>query len=279
MASNHSLSVSSADGLKLYGHVWPVEKPRAVVLLLHGLGEHIMRYDHLATFFNMNQIAMVGFDHRGHGQSEGKKGHTPEMEANFKDIDRGLQEVEKQFPGSPVFLMGHSLGGNIALAYTLHRNPAIKGTIASAPLIQLAFKPPKLKLKLGTFLANFLPSLVQSNELDVNYLSRDPEVVKKYTEDPLVHDRLSLSLATSMLKQGDYLNQWEGKFPVPLLLLHGTADQITSALATEAFFQRNRQQNDDMQLKLYRDFYHEIHNEPQRSTEFHDILNWLEAHI
>ncbi|MCB0663820.1 MAG: lysophospholipase [Saprospiraceae bacterium] len=278
MASEQNLTLKSFDGLDLVGKSWPVQSPKAAVLILHGMGEHVLRFDHVAAFFNMNQIAAIGFDHRGHGQSGGKRGHMPALEAIFKDIDMGLAEAAKQFPGSPIFIYGHSLGGNLALSYTLNRKPAIRGTIASAPWIQLAFSPPALKVKIGIFLAKLFPGVLQNNELDVNFLSRDTEVVEKYVADPLVHDRISLSMATGMLQQGDYLHNWKGKFPVPLLLLHGTADQITSANATEAFYQRNRQEN-DMQLKLYRDFYHEIHNEPQRSTEFHDILNWIEAHI
>lgn len=279
MASEQTFTLRSFDGLKRFGKSWPVDNPKAVLLLLHGLGEHILRYDHVASFLNINGIAMIGIDHRGHGQSEGKRGHTPDLEALLKDILQGQQEANKQFPGCPLFLYGHSFGGNQVLSYAIEKQPDVQGVIASAPWIQLAFNPPKLKVKLGSFLAGIFPSITQNNELDVNYLSRDPEVVRKYVADPLVHDRISLALASTMLKQADVLNTWVGKFPVPLLLLHGTADQLTSPYATEAFFQRNRHENDQMQLKLYRDFYHEIHNEPQRMNEFQDILTWINAHL
>jgi acylglycerol lipase len=279
MASEQTFTLQSFDGIERFGKSWPVDTPKAAVLLLHGMGEHILRYEHLAAFFNLNDIAFIGLDHRGHGQSGGKRGHATDLEALFKDIAQGQQEAQKRFPACPLFIMGHSLGGNLALSYTIAKKPAVRGVIASAPWIQLAFNPPKLKVKIGTLLSGLLPALTQNNELDINYLSRDTEVVEKYAADPLVHDQISLSLVTKMLKQADFLNTWQGEFPVPLLLLHGTGDKVTSPYATEAFFQRNRHENSEMELKLYRDFYHEIHNEPQRMNEFQDILSWIEAHI
>ncbi|MEZ4950084.1 MAG: alpha/beta hydrolase [Saprospiraceae bacterium] len=279
MAHSEDLSLKTFDGLERFGQIWPVENPRAVVIINHGIGEHVMRYAHFADFFVAQQIAVLGFDHRGHGRTGGKRGHTPNIKAFYKDIEQSIGEAKNRFPGTPVFLFGHSLGGNLVMGFTLSEKPNIAGVIASAPWIQLAFNPPKIKVFLGKLLAGLLPTLPQPNGLDVNYLSRDTDVVEKYVADPLVHDKITLATAAGMFDKADYLNEFTGKFPSPLLLLHGTADRLTSAHATEAFFQRNRFENDDMQLKLYRDFYHEIHNEPQRITEFTDILEWINYHL
>ena len=121
MIKAEDFNFRSKDNLKLHGSRWTVENPLAIVCMVHGLGEHIGRYTPLANTFNHKQISFWGFDLRGHGTSEGKKGHTPSIHHMFDDVEQLLVIIRKTYPDSPIVIYGHSMGGNIALNFLLHR--------------------------------------------------------------------------------------------------------------------------------------------------------------
>jgi alpha-beta hydrolase superfamily lysophospholipase len=173
------------DGLSLFGQSWqPEDRPRAVVCLVYGLGEHSGRYTHVADQITQAGYSLIAFDLRGHGQSEGPRGHTPSYEALLNDVNFFLNEVDKNFPELPLFLYGHSLGGNLVLNYVIRRQPKLKGVIATAPWLRLAFEPPSFKIILAQITNYIWPSFSQKNGLDTKVLSRDPEVVHAYENDP-----------------------------------------------------------------------------------------------
>lgn len=270
--SNITFSLNSNDGLSLFYKNWPTENPKAVLALVHGLGEHIERYDHVAGFYNENGIALMGFDHRGHGKSEGKRGHSPDMDALYNDIDLLLQEATNRYPGIPVILYGHSMGGNLVLNYSLRKKTSIIGTIATAPWIDLTIQPPGIKVALGKLMNKIYPSLTQPNGLNVNHISTDSVEVKKYAEDPLVHNKVSASLALGLMDGASWLKEFRGEAPIPMLVMHGVADQITSAPASEAFAFKMGEQ---VTFKSWPGLYHEIHNERNRQEIFEFTLFWI----
>jgi alpha-beta hydrolase superfamily lysophospholipase len=138
------------DRLQLFGQSWqPEEQPRAVVCLIHGIGEHGGRYAHVADALTQAGYTLFALDLRGHGKSTGSRGHTPSYEALMNDISSLLEIINKQFPQFPFFLCGHSLGGNLVLNYILRRQPQFKGVIVTAPWLRLAFEPPAFKIILG----------------------------------------------------------------------------------------------------------------------------------
>ena len=253
-------NLQTADGLQLFAQSWePDSEPEAVVFLIHGLGEHSGRYNHVAEQFNRADIALTAFDLRGHGRSDGIRGHSPHYESLLDDIFQGLENTRHRWPNRPLFLYGQSLGGNLVIHYVLKRRPALAGVIASAPLFRPAFKPPAWKMTFAHTLHALHISVALSNELDPNALSRDPDVVRRYQTDPFVHDRITPQLAVDMLRAGKWNLEHATEFPLPLLLMHGSADRITSAEASSEFAAGA---GDTCTLKLWPGLTHELHNEP-----------------
>ena len=269
-------NITSTDGKQLFAREWPVDNPVAVIALVHGLGEHIGRYDHMAGFYNANDIAVLGFDHRGHGRTEGKKGHSPGFELMMDDVHALIEQAAEKYPGVPLFLYGHSMGACIALNYTLKRKPEIKAVIASAPPIILENQPSAALVILGKLMRNIFPSFIQSNGLDPNFMSRDAEVVTRYVNDPLVHDKISASLGIDLLEGGEWLNAYEGTSPLPMLLMHGGEDQITSPASTEKFAQKMGRTTT---FKKWEGLYHEIHNEKEQQQVFDFTLSWIKNQL
>jgi len=272
--SKNKWRFKSKDGLELFAHAFPSENPpKAVICLAHGHGEHIKRYQHLAAALNDSGYALVGFDNRGHGQSDGPRGHTPSYESLLDDIDAFLVEVDKDFPNIPRILYGHSMGGNLALNYALRRKPKLKGVIATGPWVKLAFEPPAVQVFLGRTMDKIYPAFIQASGLETAALSRDPEVVRAYEEDTFVHNKISARLFVGMYESGLWALENAKEFPLPLLLMHGSADRLTSADASREFAEKAGEKVD---LKIWDGFYHEIHNEPEQADVFKMIIDWLE---
>lgn len=269
------LSWIAASGVRIYAALWPAAQPKAVVALLHGLGEHCRRYEHLGAFFQSKGIAMLACDHEGFGRSGGKRGFVKSYSDYYQQAGRLLVECEKQYPDVPVFFYGHSMGGNVLLNYILQRHPVIKGAIVSAPLIGLAFAPSPLAVAAGKLMKNIWPAFTQQNQLDIQQLSRDAAVVKAYAEDPFVHSDLSAAVGIGMLEAADYLKAYQGPVRCPVLLMHGTADAITSEPATRAFAQRL--EGERVTYHPWPGLYHELHNEPEKEQVFAFVLAWIEG--
>ena len=267
----------TTDGLEIYGRYWAPENDiRGVVCLVHGMGEHCSRYTHLGKFLVDDHIALISFDQRGHGKSEGKRGHTPSYELLMQSIDDLLNKAGEFFPETPVVLYGHSMGGNLVLNYALKRKPQIKGVIASSPWLKLAFEPPAIQVKLGELVNKIYPALTQSTKLDANTISRIPEEVKKYEQDPLVHDKVSTMFFISVTEQGEWAIENASKLELPLLIFHGTGDQLTSYQATKGFAERV---TGDITFKLFEGAYHEIHNDLDQKELFGLVKSWFDSHL
>jgi len=264
------------DGIPFYFQGWqPDTPPRAIVCLVHGLGEHSGRYAHVAAALNDAGYGLLGFDLRGHGKSGGPRGHTPTYETLMDDIGRLLDEATRRYPGKPQFLYGHSLGGNLVLNYALRRKPRTVGVIATSPAIRTATPPPSSQITLAKIMNKVRPAMQMANGLALDGLARDPEVIRAYTNDPLVHNKISVRLALEMLQAGEWALEHAAEFPVPLLLVHGTADRLTSAPASQEFAAKVR---GDCTLKLWEGFYHETHNEPEKAEVLAFMIDWLRKH-
>ena len=267
----------SADGLEMFAQSWePDETPRAVVCLVHGLGEHSGRYAHVGKAFVEAGFVLTGFDVRGHGKSGGPRGHTPSYDALMDDIDLFIHLVAGRYPGLPRFLYGHSLGGNFVINFALRCRPELVGVIATGPWLKLAFQPASSKVMLGKIMNNILPGFSQASGLDTRALSHDPEVVNAYENDPLVHDKISARLFLNVFESGLWALDHAAEIPLPLLLMHGGADRIISLEASRQFA---ASAGDKVTLRIWDGLYHEIHNEPEQGEVFTVMIDWMNTQL
>jgi alpha-beta hydrolase superfamily lysophospholipase len=260
------------NGNQVYAVEWPVSNARAVMGLIHGVGEHCRRYDHLADWFNRQGIAMVGYDRQGYGRSEGRRGYAKNYREYIDEIARLLVECQRRYPDLPVFLYGHSMGGHLLLRYLIRRNPNISAAVISAPHIRLAFKPNPLLVGLGKVMRSIYPTFSQENQLDTALLSRNPAVKPAYDSDSLVHAKLTSQTGIDILENGNELDRYAGGLNVPTLLMHGDADGITSHDGSRDFAQRNPS---NLTFKSWAGLYHELHNEPEQLEVFQYVQDWL----
>lgn len=272
----NSWNFTTTDGIKLFAQSWEVESPKAVIVLVHGHGEYCNRYANLANYFNQNQVSVFGFDLRGHGRSDGKRGHSPSYQALMDDIAQFIGIVKNKVSGVPYVLYGHSMGGNLVLNYGLQSSKMINAVVASSPLIKLAFEPPQSKLMLAKLMGGIYPALTVSSELDSAALSHDVNVVQQYVNDPLVHDKISVGLYNGLYSKGLYALENATKFPLPLFLFHGTEDKLTSFDASQEFASTAGK---NVVFKKWEGLYHETHNEPEKQQVYEEVMKWINTTI
>lgn len=261
------------DGLALYWRAWLPEEPKVTVLVAHGLGEHSGRYGNLVDAVTPQGYAVYALDHRGHGRSAGQRGHVRRFDDYLLDLSAFAAFVQGRHPPCSTFLVGHSMGGLIALAYAIRFPEGLTGVVASAPALKLKAKVPAWKRAVGQVMSSLLPTLALASGLDARLLSHDPAVVEAYVTDPLVHDRVSTRLYTEMVRMGaDTVAA--AKLRLPCLLMHGTADGLTDPEGSRAFYAAATVE--DKTLRLYEDFYHEIFNEVDKARPLADLVAWLE---
>ena len=274
---NMNDSFVTVDRKKMFFQSWsPSGEPEMVIALIHGLGEHSGRYRHWAEKFFWIKVAFAAFDLRGHGLSGGRRGNIPSMEIALSDIESFLEKVATKFPGIPVILYGNSLGGNLALNYVIERHSNLAGLIITSPWLRLSMPVPVYKMVLASLFGSLAPSITQPNGLDFGYLSRDKKVAEQYKSDSLVHDRISAGLFLSATRGGEKAIRMAGNIHIPVLLMHGTADAITSPEGSKSF---SENAGNNVTLKLWDGFYHELHNEPEKDDVFSFIAGWLSKNI
>jgi acylglycerol lipase len=268
----------SHDGIEIFAQGWEpeVNSPNAVVCLVHGLGEHSSRYTHVAEAFSNAGYILFAADLRGHGRSGGQRGHIPSIEAVMTDIDLILEHANNRYPGLPVILYGHSLGGILVLHHGLTRKPSVKGMIATSSGLRTALEKQPAKILAARILGTILPRVSFPSGLDVNAISRDKNVVEKYNNDPLVHNKVSLGFGKIMLQTASWTLLHSAEFSLPLLLLHGKADGIAFPSGSIEFAAPLKGK---CTLKLFDDAYHELHNEPEQKTVFSTMINWMDSLI
>lgn len=271
---NESFNViEGSGGLKLKTVEWIPSKMEYLVILIHGLGEHMLRYRHWAALFNSHSIGIIGMDLRGHGASDGQRGYGS-IEEFTADIHGLLNYAHQQYPFIPKLLYGHSMGGNLTLRYSIDYKPNLSGVISTSPWLRLYKPPTGLTLKIANILRRFLPRIPLSNGLFTEYISRDPVIVNKYKTDPLIHTRITPKLFFSINDSGEFIMQNKHKINYPLLLMHGTGDKITSCKATAEFATFT---SDKTTIKLWRGAYHELQNDLEKEKVFAYILSWIEG--
>ena len=260
------------DGV-YYRH-WPAEtETRGVVLLVHGLGEHCERYTELAAYLNRNGYAICSMDLPGHGQSMGRRGHIAAF-SDYQDAVLTLHaKIRTLYPDTNVYLLGHSMGGLISTRFLLDHQSLFKGAILSGAAIESPQPPPALQVKLVNFLARMIPTM-EVIKLDASGVSRDPDVVKAYLEDPLVHKgKMSARLISELFSTMQECQARANEIALPILIMHGSADTLTAPAGSQLL--HDQVSSSDKTLKIYDGLYHEIFNEPEAPQIYGEVINWL----
>jgi alpha-beta hydrolase superfamily lysophospholipase len=261
----------------MFAQSWEPDKtPKAVVCLVHGLGEHSGRYAHVGKALSDAGFALAGFDLRGHGKSSGPRGHSPSFDALMDDIDTFIDLMSGRYSESLCFLYGHSLGGNLVINFGLRRKTDLVGLIATGPWLKLAFQPPTSKVLLGRMMNNILAGFSQASGLETAALSRNPAVVQAYKNDPLVHDKISARLFVNLFDTGLWALDHAAEIRLPLLLMHSGIDRLTSAEASSQFA---KSAGEKVTLRIWDGLYHEIHNEPEQGEVFAFMLDWMNSQL
>jgi acylglycerol lipase len=266
----------TAEGLSIFAQGWEPESlsPKAVICLVHGIGEHTNRYAHVAEAFTKAGYVLFGADLRGHGKSEGPRGHFPSIDAVVQDIDQLLDHARSRYPGAPLILYGHSLGGILVLYYGLKQKPDVKGIIATSSGLRTALEKQPAKILAAKILGSIMPGVSLPTGLDQNAISQDKEVVAIYAADPLVHDRMSLGFGKIMLSAIRWTFEHAKEFSLPLLLMHGKSDTIAYPSGSEEIASLAKEK---CQLVLWENGWHELHNEPFKEEVFKTMIAWMEG--
>ena len=265
--------LTSSDGLNLFWQAWePAEAAHGTVCLVHGLGEHSGRYAHVAAALTAAGLSFHATDLRGHGQSEGPRGHTPSLAQWLNDIDLLLGRAN---PDRPRFLYGHSLGGVLVLSYGINRPSQLAGIISTGPVLRITAEVPPLKAMLGKIMAGLWPTFSQPSGLIPADLSHNQDVVQAYIDDPLVHDWISSRLFVEMVSAGQDALEKAADFQLPVLLYHAEIDRLTDREATEEFYAGIG--GTDKTLHIWPNLYHEVHNEPEKDQVLAEMIEWIIA--
>lgn len=262
----------SQDGLRMYYHQWSPEQPQKILCIVHGLAEHGGRYAHVAEYLNARGIAVFAMDLRGHGRSQGKRGHAKSYDLLLSDVEELLKTARAAHTELPMYLMGHSMGGNIVANYVLKMSTnELSGFILSSPWFRLAFEPPRWKVKLARLIGRFLPALTQPNGLNPADLSRIPEVVRDYQADPLVHNVISAGLFIACSTAGEEALQRAFEVELRGLVFHGNADRVINWQASQTYASNN----DLLSFVSLEGSYHEALNDLNQEKAMQMISEWI----
>ena len=261
------------DGTKLFTRRWASPSPKAICLLAHGLGEHSGRYEWLAQKLSDHNFYVLALDYRGHGRSEGRRGDCSSLSQWVEDLNRLVTRAKFEQPELPRFLIGHSLGGLLALTYATRYPQQIRAVAVSSPSLKLAQEPSPLKWKMVLWLTRWFPTAPIPNEVHPKQLSRDAQVVYDYLRDPLIVRTVTARCGAALrLAIRDSMSLAQ-TLRTPCLILQAGNDAVCDPKAAERFSEAAT--GADVTLRRYEGLYHELFNEPERESVFQDLIRWM----
>ncbi len=261
-----------------YRQIPAASTPRAVFVIVHGMGEHGGRYLRLASFLRSEGFAVYLPDLRGFGRSGGKRGCLRHFEDYFSDLDGLMSAIQSEFGDKKIFWLGHSYGGLISAEYLASGAQAkISGLVLSSPNFGLAVAVPKWIDLFAPILAKIFPDLTQSNRVRRDRLSHDPEITAERAKDPLIHDRISVGLYSQLRGRMARAGLTAGNLTLPTVIYQASDDAVVSRHATERFYEDLA--SPDKELQIIENAYHEILQENSRTNTFHNILRWTALHL
>lgn len=265
---------TSSDGLTIYRQAWlPDGPPRGAVMLLHGLAEHSGRYSHVADALVGVGFAVHALDHRGHGRSAGRRVYVKSYDEFQSDLLQFRRLIEAEHPQLPLVVLGHSMGGNLALGHVLDHQDGVQALVLSGPALTLGNALPTWQVRLLLLIAKVAPRL-RPQALDASTISRDPEVVAAYRADPLVvNGKVTAGLGAALIGAMRSFPARVASLRLPILLLHGTNDQLADIGGSKDL--ERLAVNAQVTAHYYDGLAHEVFNEPERATVLHDLTEWL----
>lgn len=271
---------SGDKNLKIFYRNLSAEKEKARLVIAHGLGEHSGRYGRVINRLVPEGLSIWALDFCGHGRSGGKRGHIESFDQYIADIDKLIKIVAEDAPhATKIFLLGHSLGGLIALNYGLRLPDKLNGLIVSSPALAFKVKVPAFKIILGKVMSAIWPGLSMANELDPTKISHDRSVVDAYIHDPLVHNRVTARWFTEFVSAMAWVHKSVTKMKVPILMQIAGNDFLVDAGVSETFF--NHLLLKDKTIHIYSELFHEIFNETadESTVVLDDLHAWIEMHL
>lgn len=254
---------------------WEVERPHGRIGIVHGLGDHAARYEHVAHYLADRHFAVEAIDLPGHGASYGARGHVYSWDEYRAAMDLWMEEVARHPGGDQLALLGHSMGCFVAFDWALRNPRKLRGLILSSPPFELVLRPSMIKVRAAQLAARLWPGYSQGNMILPSMLSQDQEMIRAHSHDPLVHYRISARLFLEFQRMRALLSKSAGELPVMTLLLHGDADPI-SAPAGSARWAREAPAG-RLTVRNYPGFLHEVLHEKERASVLADLGDWLEA--
>ena len=274
----HDGSFDGKGGVRIAWQAWRAEGPgRSVVVLCHGVSEHAGRYGHVVERLLPEGHHVYGLDHRGHGRSEGPRAYIDSLDSAVADVDTLVDQARTDEPDLPLYLLGHSLGGCIAIEYALAHQDRLDGLILSAPLAAVEAASPAVR-GVSRVLSRLTPRL-GILEVDSAGISRDADEVRAYEQDPLVYrGKLPVRTVAVMAAAIETFSERVPTLTLPLLVMHGSEDRLTAPGGSRMV--DARASSEDKTLHIYEGYYHEIFNEPpaERERVLDDLAGWLDEH-
>lgn len=267
---------SGFNDLELYYQCWqPEGEPKAVLVVVHGLGEHSGRYGNIVDWFVPKGYAVYAFDLRGFGRSPGSRGYINEWAEFREDVKAFLEFVRERESGQTVFLLGHSMGGLTVLEYVLHHSEGLAGVIASGPALGVDIPP--LLMVLSKVLSGILPRLAFNTGLDATAISRDPAIVEAYVNDPLVHSLSTPRFGIEFPRVIEWTQAHAAEMRIPCLIVHGGADRLVPPEGSRIFYEKMT--ITDKERQVYDGYYHEVFNDIGKEKVLAAVQAWVEGHL
>jgi alpha-beta hydrolase superfamily lysophospholipase len=280
--SHSERSFDGIGGVRIAYDVWTPDTstfptPRGVVVVAHGYGEHARRYDHVAARFGEAGLLTYALDHRGHGRSGGKRVYLRDISEYTGDFRTLVGIARAEHPGLKLTVLGHSMGGGIVFTYGVEHPRDYDAMVLSGPAVDAQDSVPPVKLLMAKVLGRLAPGL-PVEDLPADALSRDPQVVSAYENDPLVHQgKLPAGIGRALIGVGETMPQKAAAITAPLLVVHGDQDKLIPVQGSKKLVECIG--SADVHLKVYPGLYHEVFNEPEKALVLDDVTSWIESQL
>lgn len=270
--------LKTSDKLTLFTQSWvPDDKPRAIVLIVHGYGEHSTRYTHVADALVNASYAVYTLDHRGHGKSEGLQAYFASLDDAVKDLRAYFETIQRQHPGQKIFVYGHSMGSLISLAFTLKYQPDVAGLIITGTALTGEETVAAPLIAIGKVVQRFIPTFPLMPALGLDELASDPSVGEVYGKDPLVYrGKWRIGMGIGLILAGRDLQAQIQNLKLPLLIMHGEEDKVTPISGSHMV--RDKALSVDKTFKSFPKMRHEIHNDFSKGEVIDTMIQWLDGH-